>query len=111
MVRAAGFLKGLTVPPRYIEKHKLAEMTFLYQRVFDPVSQEIVTLNPLPTDLDMSDQLMNLIGPLVNSFESIYSLSFLSYLYLLLFFSFSHSHLSLYTCMHLYMISHDVRFH
>ncbi|GAA5915634.1 uncharacterized protein JCM6883_000698 [Sporobolomyces salmoneus] len=38
----------LTVPRNYVEEFRRAELTFLHQRVFDPVKRELVHFSPLP---------------------------------------------------------------
>ncbi|TPX60480.1 hypothetical protein SpCBS45565_g07490 [Spizellomyces sp. 'palustris'] len=50
-------------PGDYLERFRLAELTFLHQRVYDPRSGAIVHLNPLPTDLQLDTQLIRFLGP------------------------------------------------
>ncbi|SNX85056.1 related to EXO1 - exonuclease which interacts with Msh2p [Melanopsichium pennsylvanicum] len=38
----------MRVPPAYSREFRKAELTFVHQRVFDPSSQKLVTLTPLP---------------------------------------------------------------
>lgn len=52
---------GLNVPPDYEQQFIEADKTFLYQRVFDPIKNQLVTLNPVPEDLNLED--MEYIGP------------------------------------------------
>ncbi|XP_028398743.1 exonuclease 1-like isoform X2 [Dendronephthya gigantea] len=42
----------MRVPADYEERFKKAEQTFLYQIVFDPKSNKLVPLNPVPDDID-----------------------------------------------------------
>jgi len=44
----------IKVPPNYENDFKRAELAFLYQRVFDIETERLVTLNPIPKDLDIS---------------------------------------------------------
>ena len=41
------------VPPNYENDFKRAKLAFLYQRVFDIETKRLVTLNPVPEDLDI----------------------------------------------------------
>ncbi|CAG8635417.1 15500_t:CDS:2, partial [Racocetra fulgida] len=50
------------VPPDYSYNFKRAELAFLYQRVFDIEKKCLVTLNPIPEDLDINLD-TNFIGP------------------------------------------------
>ncbi|KXS19721.1 PIN domain-like protein [Gonapodya prolifera JEL478] len=43
------------LPPGYADEFRRAERTFLYQRVYDPRSQQLVTLNEIPTSLAGED--------------------------------------------------------
>ena len=45
----------MRVPTDYEERFKEAEQTFLYQIVFDPRSNKLVPLNPIPDDIDPAD--------------------------------------------------------
>jgi hypothetical protein len=38
------------VPADYTERFQQADYTFRYQRVYDPVTQQLVTLTPLESD-------------------------------------------------------------
>jgi len=38
-----------TIPPSYQEDFSQAELAFVYQRVFDPKTKTLVTLNKLPS--------------------------------------------------------------
>lgn len=44
---------NLTVPEDYVEGFIRANNTFLYQLVFDPVTREVVPLNPYEAHLDV----------------------------------------------------------
>ena len=48
------------VPVTYLEDFKRAELTFLHQRVFCPTSQKLVTLTPLPPNVNEEE--MSFIG-------------------------------------------------
>ncbi|CAG8473165.1 3693_t:CDS:10 [Diversispora eburnea] len=50
------------VPPDYLNNFKRAELVFLYQRVFDLDTRSIVTLNPIPEELDITTD-NDYIGP------------------------------------------------
>ena len=53
------------IPSDYEEKFEQAELTFLYQRVWDPINQKIVHLNsPLPHDLFYRD--LSFLGEPIN---------------------------------------------
>ena len=45
----------MKVPDDYEEKFKQAEETFLYQLVFDPVTECLAPLNPLPEGVEPGD--------------------------------------------------------
>ena len=47
----------LTVPPTYLDDFARAELTFCHQRVFDPVSQQLTHLHPIPDHLSAKDDL------------------------------------------------------
>ena len=47
-IRLGGQLK---IPPQYHAEFRTAELAFLYQRVYDPTSQTLVTLSELPADM------------------------------------------------------------
>ncbi|CAG8706751.1 4206_t:CDS:10, partial [Acaulospora morrowiae] len=51
LLRADGRLE---IPPDYLANFKRAEMAFLYQRVFDIDTQRLVTLNPIPEGIDIT---------------------------------------------------------
>lgn len=57
------------VPASYLEDFKRAELTFLHQRVFCPTSQKLVTLTPLPVNVNGEDMLF--IGEDVSPEEAI----------------------------------------
>jgi exonuclease-1 len=42
----------MNVPKDYETRFEKAEQTFLYQIVFDPNTNKLVPLNPLPDDID-----------------------------------------------------------
>lgn len=43
------------VPAGYLERFKQAELTFIYQRVFCPVAEKLVTLTPVGSDVSLED--------------------------------------------------------
>ncbi|GAA5992168.1 hypothetical protein JCM5350_002559 [Sporobolomyces pararoseus] len=45
----------LTVPRNYLDEFRRAELTFLHQRVFDPVDRELVHFSPLPEGKTAAD--------------------------------------------------------
>ncbi len=54
------------IPAGYQERFKLAELTFLHQRVFDIDSKELVTLTPMERDDyddEMWEKVNHAIGP------------------------------------------------
>ncbi|CAG8521581.1 7569_t:CDS:2, partial [Funneliformis caledonium] len=52
----------IKVPPNYENDFKKAELAFLYQRVFDIETERLITLNPIPKDLNISPN-TDYIGP------------------------------------------------
>ncbi|SJX63415.1 related to EXO1-exonuclease which interacts with Msh2p [Sporisorium reilianum f. sp. reilianum] len=50
----------MRVPPTYAREFRKAELTFVHQRVFDPRSQKLVTLTPLPDGTH--DEMLPFIG-------------------------------------------------
>ncbi|RHZ89360.1 hypothetical protein Glove_16g90 [Diversispora epigaea] len=52
----------VVIPPDYLNNFKRAELVFLYQRVFDLDTKSIVTLNPIPKELDITNN-NDYIGP------------------------------------------------
>ncbi|KAF0388609.1 PIN domain-like protein [Gigaspora margarita] len=56
----------MEVPPDYSYNFRRAELAFLYQRVFDIETKCLVTLNPIPEDLDINPD-TNFIGPDLDS--------------------------------------------
>lgn len=50
----------VSVPPLYEESFKKAIMTFQHQRVYDPVSQDIVHLSDLSVDVEEN---LDFLGP------------------------------------------------
>lgn len=42
---------GVSIPPSYEDSFKKAILTFQYQRVYDPISEDIVHLSDIPADL------------------------------------------------------------
>ncbi|KAI8915883.1 PIN domain-like protein [Gorgonomyces haynaldii] len=54
-IKCAGRQKAPVVPPEYLEKFKMANHTFLYQRVYCPIQQKMVHLNPLEERLESLD--------------------------------------------------------
>ncbi|KAI9101265.1 PIN domain-like protein [Phlyctochytrium arcticum] len=55
-------------PPNYAKNFRLAELTFLHQRVYDPLIQEIVHLTPPPSDLHIDAEVSLVVGPYVFPF-------------------------------------------
>lgn len=53
VIRAIKMDKPTSVPDRYEENFRRADMTFLYQTVFDPRSECQVPLTPFPPDIDV----------------------------------------------------------
>lgn len=51
VLRAIRLAAELTIPPNYLHDFRTAELAFLYQRVYDPVAQKLVTLTELPEDM------------------------------------------------------------
>ncbi|GAA5924300.1 hypothetical protein JCM1841_001355 [Sporobolomyces salmonicolor] len=51
-VRLEGQLK---VPRNYLDEFRRAELTFLYQRVFDPVDRQLVHFTPLPPGMNADE--------------------------------------------------------
>ncbi|CAG8756863.1 2346_t:CDS:2 [Dentiscutata erythropus] len=56
----------IEVPLDYLYNFRRAELAFLYQRVFDIDTKCLVTLNPIPEDLDINPD-TNFIGPDLDS--------------------------------------------
>lgn len=59
--------KSISIPPSYEDDFKRADLTFLHQRVWDPIKQLLVTLTPLPPGLEESGIELNFIGPNMDS--------------------------------------------
>eukprot|EP01103_Thecamoeba_quadrilineata_P005916 TRINITY_DN1565_c2_g1_i1.p1 TRINITY_DN1565_c2_g1~~TRINITY_DN1565_c2_g1_i1.p1 ORF type:complete len:686 (+),score=183.40 TRINITY_DN1565_c2_g1_i1:85-2142(+) len=57
------YTRDHVVPNDYVEGFRKAEQTFLYQRVFDPIAQEMVHLHPLPAHL--SPLALDFLGPYI----------------------------------------------
>lgn len=56
--------KGSNVPDQYEEKFEQAELTFLHQRVWDPVKLQLVHLYPLPDVYStLEDDQLRFLGP------------------------------------------------
>jgi exonuclease-1 len=53
----------LTIPKGYEGQFETANLTFLHQRVWDPVQQKIVTLTPLPPHISIDS--IDFAGPQV----------------------------------------------
>lgn len=52
------------IPREYDRAFRKAESTFLYQRVFDPINEQLVYLNPLPSDIaDEISEHLTFVGP------------------------------------------------
>ncbi|GAA5997792.1 uncharacterized protein JCM10292_006818 [Rhodotorula paludigena] len=54
----------LTVPRDYLAEFRRAELTFLHQHVFDPVTRSLTHLNPLPEGMTLEQ--LPFIGPLLD---------------------------------------------
>lgn len=52
-----------TVPQNYVQEFKRAELTFCHQRVFDPRTQDMVYLEPIPPGV--TEQELSFVGALV----------------------------------------------
>ncbi|KAI8818712.1 uncharacterized protein EV422DRAFT_536597 [Fimicolochytrium jonesii] len=50
-------------PDGYEELFRMAELTFMHQRVYDPKTEELVHLKPLPSDLRDCSEAMTFLGP------------------------------------------------
>ncbi|KAI8594072.1 PIN domain-like protein [Geranomyces variabilis] len=50
-------------PNGYAEMFRMAELTFLHQRVYDPRTEQLVHLTPLPADLLEQAPIMEFLGP------------------------------------------------
>jgi hypothetical protein len=67
---AARMEHQMEVPVDYLTQFRMAELTFLHQRVFDPRGSKFVFLAPLDNDcLDQQDmeRLLHFIGPYVST--------------------------------------------
>ncbi|CAI9292887.1 unnamed protein product [Lactuca saligna] len=51
---------GIVVPPLYEESFRRAILTFLHQRVYDPITEDIVHLSDLPDNIDED---LDFLGP------------------------------------------------
>jgi exonuclease-1 len=56
-------IKAPKMPPNYLESFLLADQTFQFQRVYDPKKGKLVTLNPIPSHVKITPELMHAIGP------------------------------------------------
>lgn len=56
------------IPVGYSEQFEQAEKTFIFQRVWDPLNQQLTTLHPLTNDLD--PDVMTYIGPLIDQAQA-----------------------------------------
>ncbi|KAJ1674816.1 Rad2 nuclease, partial [Spiromyces aspiralis] len=45
-------MNGLQVPVDYYEGFQRADLTFLYQRVYDPINKQLATVSPLPEGMN-----------------------------------------------------------
>ncbi|KAJ3162429.1 Rad2 nuclease [Geranomyces michiganensis] len=50
-------------PDGYAEMFRMAELTFAHQRVYDPRTEKLVHLTPLPADLEEQAPMMEFLGP------------------------------------------------
>jgi hypothetical protein len=57
-----GVVKGPKVTLDYIERYKMAEMTFKHQRVYDLATKSLVPLNPFPTSFILTSEISHNIG-------------------------------------------------
>ncbi|KAJ3411830.1 Rad2 nuclease [Chytridiales sp. JEL 0842] len=58
--------RAINAPPvrnGYEDDFKRAELTFLYQRVYDPDRKRLVTLNPMPPELQLEAEELDFLGP------------------------------------------------
>ena len=55
-------VKAPKLPENYLERFIQADMTFLHQRVYDPRLGRLVTLTPLPHDIQET-QCLDHLGP------------------------------------------------
>jgi exonuclease-1 len=58
-IRMEGTLK---VPQGYLESFQIAELAFLHQRVYDPVSQRLTHLGPPPEDEEWDESKDGFVG-------------------------------------------------
>ena len=68
LLAQVGFLYSGRVPHGYAESFKVARMTFLHQRVFDPRTQGLTTVTPLAPGLieRSSDKRLDFLGPFLD---------------------------------------------
>ncbi|KAL2919784.1 hypothetical protein HK105_200701 [Polyrhizophydium stewartii] len=55
--------KAPKLPPNYVQRFEMADFAFQHQRVFDPQQGRLVTLQPLPDGLELTEELSLIIGP------------------------------------------------
>ncbi|PWZ00127.1 hypothetical protein BCV70DRAFT_200289 [Testicularia cyperi] len=60
VIQAVRLEGKMRVPPTYAREFRKAELTFVHQRVFDPQTQRLVTLTPLPEGT--TDEMLPFIG-------------------------------------------------
>jgi hypothetical protein len=73
-----------SLPEGYEENFRKANLTFLHQRVFDPITKTIVHLTPLPENLS-KEEVIEFLGPYPHHFLFFY---FSNFFKLLFFFNF-----------------------
>ena len=56
-------IKAPKMPSDYLESFMLADHTFQFQRVYNPKEGHLVTLNPIPSQVKITPELMHAIGP------------------------------------------------
>jgi 5'-3' exonuclease len=69
LLAQVGFLYSGRIPVGYAESFKVARMTFLHQRVFDPRTQSLTTVTPLAPGLieKSSDKRLDFLGPFIDN--------------------------------------------
>jgi XPG I-region len=60
-------IKAPKLPPNYTEMFRMAELTFLHQRVYDPGSETLVPLNPFPDGFTLTREISEAIGSDIES--------------------------------------------
>ncbi|TPX38893.1 hypothetical protein SeMB42_g06558 [Synchytrium endobioticum] len=60
-------LTKVTVPKEYTERFRRADLTFLYQRVYDQNERQVVSLHPIPSDFEDELSDATFIGPNIDA--------------------------------------------